>query len=332
MSPRNVLIDLGINGAFLTRRWEEPDNFMRLTRELGFPYHEFCADVIDPFFSGDEEFQLRMAREVRAAAEKYDITITDIYTGVATHRFHGLSHSDPAPRARMKEWIEATMDIALEMGTDRFGGHLDAFSIEVMADEARYQAALDNIYSQLRALAVVAKQKGMAAIYHEQMYIPSEIPWTIAQGYEFLEAVNRDSEGVPVYLTVDVGHQAGMWYGAEGDDLSYAAWLRHFAAVSEIVHLQQTTPEASAHWPFTQEYNERGHVKMDAVLEAIEHSHRHFAASPLAEFMKPVECCILVLEAIPGSTKTEEALLKELAESHQYLRRYVPEGGIVLTV
>ena len=49
----NVLIDLGINGAFLTRRWEEPDNFMRLTRELGFPYHEFCADVIDPFFSGD---------------------------------------------------------------------------------------------------------------------------------------------------------------------------------------------------------------------------------------------------------------------------------------
>ena len=32
---RSVHVDIGINGAFLTRRWEEPENWMRLTAELG---------------------------------------------------------------------------------------------------------------------------------------------------------------------------------------------------------------------------------------------------------------------------------------------------------
>ena len=328
MNARTVFLDLGIDGAFLTRRWEEPENFMRLTAELGFPYHEFCGDVLDPFFSGDKEYQLRTARQVKEAAAKYGVKITNVYTGMATHRFHGLSHSDPAVRARMRQWIVEMMDIALAMGTDALGGHWDAVPVEALHDKARYQAVIRRTQAQFRKLAQIAKKKGLRALYNEQMYIPSEVPWTIAQAYEFLEAVNRHSAGVPIYLTVDVGHQAGMWYGAKGDDLSYIAWLRHFAAVSEIIHLQQTTPDASAHWPFSREYNRRGHIRIEEVLAAIERSHRHFPASPLAEFMSPVERNYLTLEVIPTSTKTEEKLLEELAESYQYLRRYVPEGGI----
>ena len=54
---RTVMLEIGVNGAFLTRRWEEPDSWMRLTRELGFTCHEFCADVIDPFFSGEGQIR-----------------------------------------------------------------------------------------------------------------------------------------------------------------------------------------------------------------------------------------------------------------------------------
>src|SRR5436190_595066 len=82
-----VHVEIGVNGAFLTRRWEEPDNWMRLTKEYGFPLHSFCADVLDPFFSGDRPYQLETARAVRAAAERHGIEIWDVYTGVATHRF-----------------------------------------------------------------------------------------------------------------------------------------------------------------------------------------------------------------------------------------------------
>ncbi len=329
---REVRLELGINGAFLTRRWERPGNWMRLTREAGFRNHEFCGDVIDPFFSGDRAFQLESAAQVKAEAQRHGVTITDVYTGVATHRFHGLSHSHPAPRQRMKEWILACCDLALAMGTDRIGGHWDAIPVEVMEDERAYNGAVGRVQSIFRELARAAAAKGIAAIYNEQMYIPSEIPWTLRQSEEFLHGVNADNDGCPVYLTVDVGHQAGMHYGLQGEDLDYVEWCRRFGAVAEIVHLQQTTPDASHHWAFTPEYNERGHIEIPPILEALEQSHREFAESPLSEVMEPVERTWLIAEIIPGSTKTESALLDELKVSSEYLHQFVPEEGMLLEI
>jgi len=330
MSQRFVKLQVGVNGAFLTRRWEEPDNFMRLTREAGYRVHSFCADTLDPFFSGDRAYQLKTAETIRAAALQYGVTICDIYTGVATHRFHGLSHSNPVVRARMKEWMEACMDIAAAMGVARIGGHVDAFSVEVLADKERTEHAWKRIIETFRALTVTAKEKGLEALYNEQMYIPSEKPWTLDEAERFLLEVNKDSKGVPARMTLDVGHMAGMYYGLEGKDLDYREWLRRYAATSEVIHIQQTTPDASHHWPFTADYNRRGHVQIPEVLENIEKSHAEFAASPLAEVMQPVTQTWLVVEYIPGSTLTEERILADLAATSEYLLKFIPEEGLEL--
>ena len=330
---RELTLQLGVNGAFITRRWEEPDNWMRLTNELGYPAHEFCGDVIDPFFSGSRDYQLKTAAEVKAAAEQYGVHITDVYTGVATHRFHGLSHSDETCRQRMKEWIYATMDIALAMGTDRIGGHWDAISVEVMeAGEGPYQAAVDRLCDTFVELAEVGCAKGMAALYIEQMYIPSEAPWTIEQGEYLLIGINKQKPAIPVYLTVDVGHMAGMCYGLEGEDLDYLAWLRRLAPFAEIIHLQQTTPEASHHWPFTEEYTAKGHIEREAVREAIQAGHEDADNSPVSDYMEPVDRSFLIAEIIPGSTKNEDELLEELAISSEYLKQWLPDGELRLTV
>jgi len=160
------------------------------------------------------------------------------------------------------------------------------------------------------------------------MYIPSEKPWTLKEAEEFLIEVNKENDGVPVYITIDVGHQAGMHYGLSGEDLSYEEWLKRFAVFSPIIHLQQTTRDASAHWPFTEEYNAIGHVKIDKVLSAIEYSFKHYKENPVSQYLRPVEEIILIVEVIPSSTKTEEKLLKELKETAEYLRKYIPQGGI----
>ena len=330
--PRTVTLEIGINGAFLTRRWEEPDNWMRLTRECGFTVHSFCGDVIDPFFSGDRQFQREQALATREAAAKYGITLCDLYTGVATHRFHGLSHSDPRPRRRMVEWIEQAAELAVQMGAPALGGHWDAFSVEVLSDPARTQEAKLRLYATFRDLSSRLKGTGLEALYQEQMYIPSEKPWTLQECEDFLVEVNRDSSGIPVYVTLDVGHMAGVHYGLSGEDIDHIAWLKRFASVAEVIHLQQTTPDASHHWAFTEEYNRRGHVQIEPVIEAIRYAHAHHHEQLFAAFMPPVERNWLVAEIIPGSTKTEQALLKELTESAQYLRRFIPEGGLALTL
>ncbi|CEK18265.1 sugar phosphate isomerase/epimerase family protein [Chthonomonas calidirosea] len=328
---QNIVVDIGINGAFLTRRWEEPENWMRLTRECGFAAHSFCADVIDPFFSGDRPFQLEQARATREAAARYGITICDLYTGVATHRFHGLSHSDPRPRQRMKEWIEAAAEIAVTLGTDLLGGHWDAFSCEVLADPLRTREATNRLHQTFRELAQKLRASGLRALMQEQMYIPSEKPWTLEEGERFLLEVNRDrGDALPVLLTLDVGHQAGMHYGLAGPDLDYTEWIRRFGATCAVIHLQQTTPDASHHWPFTEEYNRRGHIRMEKVLEALQRSHAEYEQSPLAQVLPRATKQWLVAEIIPGSTKTEAQLLKELEETARFLRGYVPEGGLVM--
>ncbi|MCK4323230.1 MAG: sugar phosphate isomerase/epimerase, partial [Armatimonadetes bacterium] len=91
-------------------------------------------------------------------------------------------------------------------------------------------------------------------------------------------------------------------------------------------------PEASAHWPFTAEYNQRGKVEMAKLMEAMSYAHEHWESSPVSQVLEPVNCNMLMLEVIPASTKSEANLLRELAESHDYLRQFVPAGGITLTV
>ncbi|ACK41726.1 MULTISPECIES: sugar phosphate isomerase/epimerase family protein [Dictyoglomus] len=323
-----VHIDIGINGAFLTRRWEDPENFIKLTKELGYDYHSFCSDVLDPFFSGDKIYQIETAKKIREYAEKYNVKIWDYYTGMATHRFHGLSHSDERVRQRMKEWIISAMDIVKEMGAKYLGGHWDALSVEVLQDPEKTRERIKYVYETFKELAKIAKEKGLLGISNEQMYIPSEKPWTLQEAEEFLIEVNKKNDGVPIYITIDVGHQAGMHYGLSGEDLSYEEWLKRFAVFSPIIHLQQTTRDASAHWPFTEEYNAIGHVKIEKVLSAIEYSFKHYKESPISQYLKPVEEIILIAEIIPSSTKTEEKLLKELKETAEYLRNYIPKGGI----
>jgi sugar phosphate isomerase/epimerase len=329
---REIQLDLGINGAFITRRWEDPHNWMRLTRELGYDHHEFCGDVLDPFFSGDRDYQVQTARQVKQAAEEYNITITDIYTGVATHRFHGLSHSHPACRQRMAEWITSTMDLARQMGTDRVGGHWDAISCEVMQNAGDYQAAIDRLCRTFVDLAAEGADRGMEAIYLEQMYIPSEVPWTLDQAEYILTQINREDPAIPVYLTIDVGHMAGMHYGLEGPDLDYLEWTRRFAPFSEIIHLQQTTPDASAHWAFTEEYNEKGHIEIEPLIEAIQQAHEDVENNPVSEHMEPVDRTWMIAEIIPGSTKHEDELLDELKISAEYLKQWMPGGTLTLNV
>lgn len=326
-----IPINYGINGAFLTRRWEEPENWMRLTRELGYRYHSFCADVLDPFFSGDRNFQLETAQRVRRAAEHYGVTISDVYTGVATHRFHGLSHSDPRARHRMVQWIEACAETATWLGTDSIGGHWDAFSVEVLEDPDRTRDMMRLQYDTFRGLARMFKRKGLRLLSQEQMYIPSEKPWTLDEADEFLVEVNQDSDGVPVFLTLDTGHAAGVHYGLSGADTDYLAWIRRFASVSEIIHLNQTTPDASHHWPFNEEYNAKGCVKILEVLEAIRESFAKHRERPFG-FMPPADRLYLIVEIIPGSTKTEAKLLQELRETADYIQQFIPESGLVMEV
>lgn len=314
-------LTIGVNGAFLTRRWEKPENWVDVTLSCGFRRLSFCADVLDPFFSGDGSYQTDVAAEFGNIARHKGLQIVDLYTGVATHRFHGLSHYSGTVRARMMQWIEQAAQLACAIGAPAIGGHWDAFSVETLADSDETERLWNRLIETFQGLSVLVEERGLTAIFQEQMYIPSEKPWTLDEAGRFLREANDKKAGVPVFLTVDTGHACGMHYGLDAPDTDYREWLRRYAQACRVIHLQQTTPDASHHWPFTARHNEKGFVRMDAAIDAIAES------KPFPGIAPPEEIC-LVLEYIPGSTVTEALILADLQESAEYLRQYVPDDGL----
>lgn len=321
-------IDIGLNTCCFTRRWEYPENWARLVHEAGFSYFQLDSDMLDPFFSGNEAYQLETARRLRLVSEKYGLTSTAYYTGMASYRFHGIAHSDASARTRMQQWIEKAMDIALAAGMKKVGGRFDAYSVETLSDQRLFMEQLEESMRIYRHLAEVGRAKGLEEIELEQMYVPSLYPYTIQQTEAYLCRLNENNSGCRLSTTVDVGHMASERYGGTDENLSYIEWLKHFAPVSEDIHIQQTDRRRSEHNPFTAECNAKGDIRIDEMLEAIRYAHEHYSGQRLAQYLPGVERNILILEYIPSTVETEQEVLDKLGESVLYLRRYVPVGGL----
>jgi sugar phosphate isomerase/epimerase len=104
-------------------------------------------------------------------------------------------------------------------------------------------------------------------------------------------------------------------------------WLERLACYSPIIHLQQTTGNASLHQPFTTECNERGIIVGNKVLKSILNSYKQEVQAEM-----PTKCSniYLTLEIFSGTADINEDILYNLKESVKYWRQFVPEDGLPL--
>lgn len=304
-------LHLGIDVCFTRKRWTSPDEWMPIVKKkLGLNYIEFCADLIDPFFTTAPE-RYNIAKGVKKLSEKYGITIFDNYTGVITHCVNLLSHPMKSLRERGVEWCTEAMKIAKLIGARGLGGHLDTIPYNVWTREGEYKKALNRLIGYFRRLAVIAKKHGNSFLLWEQMYTPNEVPYTISQANEIYEKANKNNKGVPIYLTLDVGHACCQNYKHSPEDTDPYEWLKRFAHVSPVIHLQQVNGKSSPHWPFTEKYNKIGIIKGEKVLEAIEKSGSKEN--------------YLMLEIFHSLGTNENILLDDLKRSVEYWRKFVKD-------
>ncbi len=299
---------LAINMCFVRKRWVQPEEWAELIgEELGLDYAEFCSDLLDPFFV-PEPARSRIAQETRTAFALRHVKIIDYYTGVITHCLNLLSHPDPAIRARGMEWCKEAIILANKIGADGIGGHYDTITDPDCRDPRRRAARIDEVIRSFQLLSRHAKEHGLRFLLWEQMYTPSEAPYTLAEAKEIHQRVNEDA-AVPIYLTIDVGHMCNLHYPHSEEDLDPYLWLETFADVSPVIHLQQTDGKSSRHWPFTDEYNKVGIIHPEKVLEAIQRSGSKMN--------------YLVFEVFHSLGQTEEMVLDDLKRSVEYWRKWI---------
>ena len=56
----------------------------------------------------------------------------------------------------------------------------------------------------------------------------------------------------------------------QGIDRDPYVWLKEIGSISPLVHIQQTDGQYDNHWPFTYNYNQRGIIEPNKVVDALQ--------------------------------------------------------------
>ena len=205
----NPRIYLAIDNCFASKRWTEPDDWMRVIKDLGIYYVEASADnECDPLYMGPDYLE-RWVDKVGNSGVKHGVKVCNLYSGHGTYATLGLAHTDTEVRDRfLNQWLKPMAATAGKLGAG-LGFFCHAFSDEVLQDCERYEFHRKDLVRRLAELAEYVSVCGCGAAGVEQMYTPHQIPWTVKGAYELLSEIFGLSKK-PFYITVDVGHMAGQ--------------------------------------------------------------------------------------------------------------------------
>lgn len=206
----NTRLFLAIDNCFASKRWCEPAEWMRVIRDLGLTCVEASADnEIDPLYSC-QAFLDDWITDVRRSSENTGVRVVNCYSGHGTYSTLGLAHYDPRVRQHLRRnWVDVMLRTAgsLQAGLGMFA---HAFSEKVLLDKRLYDRACTDLVEGFHELACSAQRAGASSFGIEQMYTPHQVPWTVSNTAEFLRRTNDKPAGLPVYITLDTGHQSGQ--------------------------------------------------------------------------------------------------------------------------
>ena len=297
-------IKLGVNNCFAVKRWPEPEEWCRIvSEELELRYVQFSFDILDPRVS--QPVRRKISERTRRVAENYGLEIYTTFFGLAFYSFNQLLHPDIGVRQDALRWCEEAIFMTGELGAKGTGGPLAALSMRDYNDPSRKEYLTEQLIESLQYLTEIAAREGQEFFLWEPTPLAREISHTIEEARRFHAEVNRGSF-LPVNLCLDVGHQCAA--DTEGEDRNPYRWLKELAPISPVIHIQQTDGKLDRHWPFTEEFSQRGIIKPDKVIESIGQSG--------------ADEVYLFLEVIHPFEVDEKKVIEDMKESINYWKSY----------
>ncbi|GMW00847.1 MAG: hypothetical protein AMXMBFR84_19840 [Candidatus Hydrogenedentota bacterium] len=257
-------IKLGINTGFAINRFPEPDDWLGVVADdLGLDTVQFTADLLNPFLPEDKV--AKEIEKIRSLCNKKGVTVESTFTSAFT-RVNHLMHPDPELQAIWVEWFKRFFRLSRDLGAEGAGSHFGIMSVRDNADpeirEKRIQQGVDN----WRRLAEYGASIGLRYLLFEPMSIPRECAETIAATEDILRRCGIGF-AIPMLLCQDVDH--GDLQSTNPDDTNPHAWLRAFGLKSPCIHIKQSLLDKGGHYPFTPEYNERGKIIPNEIIDTL---------------------------------------------------------------
>jgi D-erythrulose 1-phosphate 3-epimerase len=98
------------------------------------------------------------------------------------------------------------------------------------------------------------------------MSVGREFGETIAECMRLQARLTSANMAVPMWMMADIDH--GDVTSPNPDDYDPYAWARAVPAVSPIIHIKQSLADKGGHRAFTAEFNARGRIEPQALLQA----------------------------------------------------------------
>lgn len=292
---------LGLNLGFAINRFVEPEEWSRIvSEELGVRYVQFVADLLNPFLP--EAFVESQLKRVKDCVMRYGLEVEGVFTSAFTRVNHMMS-PDGEARKIWFEWFKRLLDMGAALGARNAGSHFGILTVKSnnAPDEREY--LVEECVKSWRQLTFYAGELGYSELLFEPMSVPREMACTVAETKGLLERVN-DGAAIPMKLCLDIGH------APHPDERDPYVWLKELAAVSPIIHLQQTQLDRSNHWPFTKEYNAIGIIDAGKVVKAAREAG--------------LEDALFALEISHREHwDTDNLVISDLKESVAYWREYI---------
>ena len=295
-------VTLGINTGFAINRFPEPDDWTSIVAdELGLDNVQFTADLLNPFLP--ESLIQKELCTIRDLCERKGIRVQTTFTSAFT-RVNHLMHPNLEVQRVWSDWFKRFFRLSRELGAEGAGSHFGIMSVRDNADPAVRERRIRQGVDAWRELSEYGASLGLKYLIFEPMSVPREVAETIAATQEILE---RCIEGfaIPMLLCLDVDH--GDLQSANPDDTDPHAWIRAFGKVSPCVHIKQSLRDKGGHYPFTAEYNTRGKIIPNEVLNTM----REAGVS---------ECTLLLEISHRERWPSDYTVVADLKESVEYWR------------
>lgn len=295
-------IALGFNCNCFTNRYDEPEEWTRICRELGVRQVMFNVDLIDPWWPWG--LQRRLCDRTLEACARNGVAIRASFGGHHGHQ-HYLGHPDPRARRAAEGFFRRAIRQSAYLGAGSFGTCFAILSARTQADPDLREDVLQSAIQAYHRLARYGARVGLKALAYEATSVPRETCATFAENDRILEACA--DMAVPMRVCLDMGHR---YRGGLPEEADHLAWIRRYGERCDVIDCQQTDLEASRHWPFTDENNRKGVVRPEEVVKAIEDSGA-------AEVLLAFELRTAAFHP------QEEGFVRDLEASVQYWRRWV---------
>lgn len=257
-------LTLSLNTNPLVNRFAEPADLIEtVARDLKVRDLQLTHEFINP--SWPAPVIRRLTREMGTALNRTGVRVTSGMTG-PYGRLNHFGHPDADVRRYYIDWFKTFADITADLGGTSVGTQFAIFTYKDFDDPARREELIKIAIDCWAEVAEHAKGAGLSFLFWEPMSVGREFGETIAGCLHLQDRLTSANVAIPVWMMADIDH--GDVTSANPDDFDPYAWARAVPKVSPIIHIKQSLMDKGGHRPFIAEFNAKGRIHPEPLLEA----------------------------------------------------------------